>query len=45
MNSKDPDNWSRDDLLAKYVFGVWTFLIVAGVAAASLAIFLIYELL
>jgi hypothetical protein len=41
MQSKPSDEWLR---LAKYEYGVWVFLILAGVLALSLIIYLGYML-
>jgi hypothetical protein len=41
MQSNSSDEWSR---LAKYEYGVWAFLILAGILALSLIIYLGYML-
>ena len=41
MQSKSSDEWSR---LAKYEYGVWAFLVFAGIFAISLIIYLGYML-
>ena len=41
MQSKSSDEWSR---LAKYEYGVWAFLVLAGILALSLIIYLGYML-
>jgi hypothetical protein len=45
MAHKKSDGWSRDELLARYEYGVWLFLAVIGAGTLSLMAVLAYELL
>jgi hypothetical protein len=41
MQSNSSDEWSR---LTKYEYGVWAFLVLAGILALSLIIYMAYML-
>ena len=42
---KEPEGWSRDETLAAYERGVWTFLLFAGGGLIALVGWLLYTLL
>jgi hypothetical protein len=36
--------WSRDELISRYEYGVWFFVIAAGVGTLAVILFLLFEI-